>query len=134
MQQQQSRTLAAHHGRAVQTRGHLDAVVNKNSGTVTTAWHKGFTGYLDAYLGARATRGGLLPRGWRLAPAQLPPKLQSLGTVLEQGLLGTVVRYEAHYNRFKPELSAKPWKEEVTYPARRIDRLTNAYPGAIRHD
>ena len=29
----------------------------------------------------------LLPRGWRLAPAQLPPKLQSLGTVLEQGLL-----------------------------------------------
>lgn len=34
--------------------------------------------------------------------------------VLEQGLLGTVVRYEAHYNRFKPELSAKPWKEEVT--------------------
>ena len=29
----------------------------------------------------------LLPRGWRLAPAQLPPKLQSLGVVLERGLL-----------------------------------------------
>ena len=29
----------------------------------------------------------LLPRGWRLAPAELPPRLQSLATVLEQGLL-----------------------------------------------
>jgi hypothetical protein len=29
----------------------------------------------------------LLPRGWKLAPAQLPPKLQALGGVLERGLL-----------------------------------------------
>ncbi|MFM8606009.1 MAG: hypothetical protein ACKOBY_10905 [Cyanobium sp.] len=29
----------------------------------------------------------LLPRGWRLSPAQLPPKLQSLAAVLEEGLL-----------------------------------------------
>ena len=29
----------------------------------------------------------LLPRGWRLAPAQLPPKLQSLGALLERSLL-----------------------------------------------
>jgi len=36
-------------------KGIVDAVVNKNSGTVTTAWHKGFTGYLDAYLGAEPT-------------------------------------------------------------------------------
>jgi bleomycin hydrolase len=36
-------------------KGIVDAVVNKNSGTVTTAWHTGFTGYLDAYLGAEPT-------------------------------------------------------------------------------
>jgi hypothetical protein len=29
----------------------------------------------------------LLPRGWSLAPAQLPPKLQSLGALLERSLL-----------------------------------------------
>ena len=29
----------------------------------------------------------LLPRGWRLAPAQLPPRLQGLAGVLEEGLL-----------------------------------------------
>ena len=29
----------------------------------------------------------LLPRGWRLAPAQLPPRLQALAGVLEEGLL-----------------------------------------------
>ena len=29
----------------------------------------------------------LLPRGWRLAPAHLPPRLQALGGVLERGLL-----------------------------------------------
>ena len=29
----------------------------------------------------------LLPRGWKLAPAQLPPRLQALGGVLERGLL-----------------------------------------------
>lgn len=34
--------------------------------------------------------------------------------VLDQQLLGDIVRYEAHYNRYKPALSPKPWKEEVT--------------------
>ena len=34
--------------------------------------------------------------------------------VLDQQLLGDLVRYEAHYNRYKPELSPKPWKEQVT--------------------
>lgn len=29
----------------------------------------------------------LLPRGWKLAPAQLPPRLHALGGVLERGLL-----------------------------------------------
>ncbi len=29
----------------------------------------------------------LLPRGWKLAPAQLPARLQALGSVLERGLL-----------------------------------------------
>ena len=29
----------------------------------------------------------LLPRGWRLAPAQLPPRLQALAGLLEEGLL-----------------------------------------------
>ena len=33
----------------------------------------------------------LLPRGWKLAPAQLPPRLQALGGVLERGLLTPAV-------------------------------------------
>lgn len=33
----------------------------------------------------------LLPRGWKLAPAQLPPKLQTLAGVLERGLLTPAV-------------------------------------------
>ncbi|MDG1252575.1 MAG: C1 family peptidase [Schleiferiaceae bacterium] len=32
-------------------KGIVDAVVNKNSGTVTPVWKEGFTGFLDAYLG-----------------------------------------------------------------------------------
>ena len=31
--------------------------------------------------------------------------------VIENGLLGEIVTYEAHYDRYKPELNAKPWKE-----------------------
>ena len=31
--------------------------------------------------------------------------------VIENGLLGEIVAYEAHYDRFKPELNPKPWKE-----------------------
>jgi scyllo-inositol 2-dehydrogenase (NADP+) len=31
--------------------------------------------------------------------------------VIEGGLLGDIVSYEAHYDRFKPELNAKQWKE-----------------------
>ena len=33
-------------------KGVVDAVVNKNSGTLTPVWKQGFTGVLDAYLGA----------------------------------------------------------------------------------
>ena len=33
-------------------KGVVEAVVNKNSGTLTTAWKAGFAGLLDAYLGA----------------------------------------------------------------------------------
>jgi len=32
-------------------KGIVEAVVNKNSGTITTAWHRAFDGVLDAYLG-----------------------------------------------------------------------------------
>lgn len=39
---------------------------------------------------------------------------RTLRQVLEQGLIGTPLRFEAHYNRFKPELSPKPWKELIT--------------------
>ena len=42
-------------------------VVKSGSRTMTLAWKD-----LDAYLGARATRGGLLPRGWQ--------KVEGLGT------------------------------------------------------
>ncbi len=31
--------------------------------------------------------------------------------IIEQNFLGKIVEYEAHYNRFKPELNPKPWKE-----------------------
>jgi scyllo-inositol 2-dehydrogenase (NADP+) len=31
--------------------------------------------------------------------------------IIEQKLLGEIVEYEVHYNRFKPELNPKPWKE-----------------------
>jgi predicted dehydrogenase len=34
--------------------------------------------------------------------------------LIEQGLLGDIRRYEAHYNRYVPTLSAKKWKEEIT--------------------
>ncbi len=31
--------------------------------------------------------------------------------VIENGLLGDIVVYEAHYDRYKPDLNPKPWKE-----------------------
>lgn len=39
---------------------------------------------------------------------------RTLRSVVEQGLVGIPLRFEAHYNRFKPALSPKPWKEQVT--------------------
>jgi len=37
----------------------------------------------------------------------------TLQQVIQNGLLGDIVEYEARYNRHKPELNPKPWKERV---------------------
>ncbi len=37
----------------------------------------------------------------------------TLQQVVQNGLLGDIVEYEARYNRYKPELNPKPWKEKV---------------------
>lgn len=39
---------------------------------------------------------------------------QTVKAVLDSGVLGKIIRYEAHYNRLSTQLSAKKWKEEIT--------------------
>lgn len=38
----------------------------------------------------------------------------TLQSLLKAGVFGTLLRYEAHYNRFKPTLNPKKWKETPT--------------------
>lgn len=39
---------------------------------------------------------------------------QTVKAVLDSGVLGEIIRYEAHYNRLSTQLSVKKWKEEIT--------------------
>jgi len=39
---------------------------------------------------------------------------QTVKAVLDNGVLGKIIRYEAHYNRLSTQLSVKKWKEEMT--------------------
>jgi predicted dehydrogenase len=39
---------------------------------------------------------------------------QTVKAVLDSGILGKIIRYEAHYNRLSTQLSVKKWKEEIT--------------------
>jgi predicted dehydrogenase len=39
---------------------------------------------------------------------------QTVSAILESGVLGQIIRYEAHYNRLSTQLSPKKWKEEIT--------------------
>jgi predicted dehydrogenase len=39
---------------------------------------------------------------------------QTVSAILKSGVLGKIIRYEAHYNRLSTQLSPKKWKEEIT--------------------
>lgn len=39
---------------------------------------------------------------------------QTVSAILKSGVLGEIIRYEAHYNRLSTQLSPKKWKEEIT--------------------
>jgi predicted dehydrogenase len=39
---------------------------------------------------------------------------QTVKAVLKSGVLGKILRYEAHYNRLATQLSTKKWKEQIT--------------------
>jgi len=39
---------------------------------------------------------------------------QTVSTIINSGILGEIIRYEAHYNRLSTLLSPKKWKEEIT--------------------
>ncbi|MEY3322876.1 MAG: hypothetical protein RLZZ417_2459 [Bacteroidota bacterium] len=39
---------------------------------------------------------------------------QTVSTIINSGVLGEIIRYEAHYNRLSTLLSPKKWKEQIT--------------------